>query len=371
MSRIVAVAILLGVLTLPPSTVGATVTQDDDARDMPYVKFINPTIGACLSSNEDLQVAWILVVPGHESGAAAFRMKHEHSEVCVAFGSEGAESCVKALSNSEIWHKGYFPEGCHTLVGWLRDANGRPGVVMSVPFSVGPNCSSACNPRGAAEVGVAGDVTSFNSGAANAASAQGSFALGFPPNAVTGGCLKNGNTDSAGSPGFGCRCNEGCCEAGSPLSMCEHASFVRWRNSTAAAEGESSEAKSGAYGSMARLKHRKRLPHCSECLPEVTPPDRALLPRFSAGGAPLVRRYLDTVKATVLNSAYTNFNDADFDSLQVATHDMLTHTSECTALLNRAVYCNSAGVLCRWWPTSSLLCVFDFLSSMLFLKNRP
>jgi hypothetical protein len=38
---------------------------------------------------------------------------------------------------------------------------------------------------------------------------------------------------------------------------------------------------------------------------------------------------LDTVKATVLNSAYTNFNEADFDSLQVIIqHAIRTPISE-------------------------------------------
>jgi len=331
MSRIVAVAILLlGVLTSPPSTLGAVVPLES-GRDLPYVKFLNPTIGACLSSDDDLKVSWVLVITGHESEADAFRAKHEHSEVCIAIGSEGAETCVGALSQVDIWLRGYLPEGCYTMAGWFREANGRPGSVVSVPFSVGPNCSAACNQMGDVEVGEAGDTSRYDGDTLYAASSS-RFALGFPPNAITGGCLKSGGADPAGSVGGGgCRCTEGCCEAGSPMSMCEHASFDQWHNSTAvsaaAPEEVVSESKSGAPAPMAR-RHRKRLPHCSECLPEVTAPNRAMLPRFSVG-VPLVRRYLDTVKATVLNSAYTNFNEADFDSLQVIIqHAIRTPISE-------------------------------------------
>lgn len=290
------------------------VMSQENLRDAPYVKFLSPGVGACVAGNADLKVAWMLVVTGRESDAAAFRAQHGRSEVCIALGSEAPEACVGALAGQDLWLTGGLPAGCHTLVGWWRAASGRPGSATSVPFSAGPSCHAACNQTRALSFDLgAGDGT-----ASSFEAAPGRAALGFPPNAVTGGCLADKDADTVwsrarGGEGGGCRCTEGCCEAGSPLSMCEHFAFDQWHNSVAAAAERA--APGAKLGTQAAAGRSKRLPLCSECLPEVSPPDRALLPRFAA--APLVRRYLDTVKATVLNSAYANFDDADFDSLQV------------------------------------------------------
>jgi hypothetical protein len=300
------------------------VMSQENLRDAPYVKFLSPDVGACVAGEVDLKVAWMLVITGHESDAAAFRAQHGQSEVCIALGSEGPETCVGALSGHDLWLTGGLPPGCHTLVGWWRAASGRPGSATSVPFSAGPSCHAACNQTISSSDPAAGDGT-----ASTVAAAPRRAALGFPPNAVTGGCLAEKDADTEwsrarGGQGGGCRCTEGCCEAGSPLSMCEHFAFDAWHNSGAAADERA--APGGKLGTQAAAGRSKRLPLCSECLPEVSPPDRELLPRFSTA-APLVRRYLNTVKATVLNLAYTNFDDADFDSLQV-THGTLAQPFE-------------------------------------------
>ena len=145
-----------------------------------------------------------------------------------------------------------------TLVGWWRSgpSSGKPlsGSATSTPFSIGGACNHS------AAVGVAADAAGAShetarlsvsmhdclgggSGGAAAAAAAAAGAppllLGAPPNSITGGCLA---PSRGGGP---CRCAEGCCEAGSPLSMCEHAS---------------------APGGGPR-----RLPLCSECVAEVRP----------------------------------------------------------------------------------------------------
>jgi len=63
---------------------------------------------------------------------------------------------------------------------------------------------------------------------------------------------------------------------------------------------------------------RRFLPMCSECLVQVSPPGLELLPRFN-DHAGLTRRYLRLVQQTVLNTAYEDFESADFDTLRALT----------------------------------------------------
>ena len=218
-------------------------------EDRPFVHIESPDHFACLALppggspaggfTSSLQVG--LVHSGSAESAAAL----SGSFVCLAVHSRGAQTsaCAALVGGAVPQFSGLGP-GCHTALSWWESSDRlERGSAHSVLFQVADAgtglCPDSCTDPDAPK------------------------ALSH----VTGGCLNNPHDGSAAG---GC-CPEGCCE------------FVNRASQCSSLAGE--------------------LPACNSCLGGTLPGStHALTDRLPEPGRTAATKWLELVKATVLNS---------------------------------------------------------------------